>query len=70
MHSDTHIILKVDCWLGFAFRFRFDVCVLFCHFVLVLFTFVVLDLVSSVRHAKRLARKNVSEIIYFVSSGT
>jgi len=40
---------------------------LYC-FVLVLFAFVVLDLVSSY-YAKRLARKNVSEMTCFVSSG-
>jgi len=41
------------------------------YFVLVLFPFVVLglSLVSSY-YAKRLARKNVSEMAYFVSSGT
>ena len=55
--------------LGLAFcvffRFSSD-----C-FVLVLFAFVVLGLVSSVlRYAKRFARKNVSEMTYFVLSGT
>jgi len=48
VHSDTHTVLKVDC----CFRFSFDldlrfVCVLpFCP---VVFAFIALDLVSSVR---------------------
>jgi len=46
----------------------FFVC--FCHFVPVLFAFVVLDSVSSVLSQEILARKNVSEITRFVSSGT
>jgi len=32
--------------------------------------FAVLDLVSFLYYAKRLARKNVSEMAYFVSTGT
>ena len=32
----------------FIFRFRFAICVSVCHFVLVLFAFVVLGLVSTV----------------------
>jgi len=36
----------------------------------VLFPFVVLGLVFFQYCAKRLARKNVSEVTYFVSSGT
>jgi len=39
------------------------------HFVLVLLAFVVFDLVFQYL-AERLAGKNVSEITYFVSSGT
>jgi len=45
----THIwvVLTVNCW----FRFKFAFCY-FCHFILVLFAFVVLDLVSSVQSQK------------------
>ena len=39
------------------------------YFVLVLFAFIVLDLVSSVLR-QALARENVSEMTYFMSSGT
>jgi len=50
--------------LDLAFFARF-----FC-VVVYLCAFVVLDLVSSVLYAKRLAAKNISEMTYFVSSGT
>ena len=49
VHSGTHtrVVLKVNCWfrLSLNLGLRF---VYFCHFVPVLFAFVVLDLVSSV----------------------
>jgi len=54
--------------------FRFSILCVFClgleYFVLVLFAFVVLDLVSSVLCQEPLAGKNVSEMTCFVSSGT
>ena len=40
------------------------------HYIWLMFAFVVLDLASSVGPTKRLARKNVSEMTSFVSSGT
>ena len=41
----------------------------FCHFVLVLFAFVVLGLVSSILR-EEIARKNVSKMTYFMLSAT
>ena len=53
--------------------FGFSILCVFCfcldYFVLELFAFVVLGLVSLV-YAKRLAGKNVSEVTCFVSSGS
>jgi len=46
-YAETQAVLKVDCW----FKFSVDLGLLFmffCHIVLVLFAFVVLDLISSV----------------------
>jgi len=75
----TH--LSVVCWLGLAFLWLYCVLQFICIrcsflglFFLVLYlymcAFVVLDLVFFLYYATRLARKNVSEITYFVSSGT
>jgi len=58
VHSDTHTH-----FVCVFFWFSLD------YFVLVSFTFVVLDLVSSVLRQDIGYRKNVSEMIYFVSSG-
>jgi len=64
----THVwaVPKVDYY--FSFRFSLDLDRLFCHFVPVLFAFVVLYLVSSLLSQEIGYMKNVFKMTYFVSS--
>jgi len=67
VYSDTHTYEQFLSW----FRFSLDLslfCMPFLLFFSALFAVVVLSLVSSV--AETLARKNVSEMTCFVSSGS
>jgi len=53
-----------------VFCVSLDFCISLDYFIPVLLAFVMLVLVSSQYQAKRLARKNASEMTYSVSSGT
>ena len=75
VHNDTHTRVSrsyisyffLYVYLGFVFCVFFHVSL--GHIIPVLLAFVVLGLVFFQYRAKRLAGKNVSEVIYFLSTG-